>query len=141
MVLILTESVSRYFEKNPKFDMTPLLGGTDVVFSSLFHSFRLVRFILFYFQNYNNVSIPSNYKTKNYAFHCCFFFRNPASFLHAYTYLPLPCATRQAVAAILQDVSDSSVIYSMLMSKYNVFFFLPHKWISFMYFIFFKCRL
>nr|KAJ0199530.1 hypothetical protein LSAT_V11C600316170 [Lactuca sativa] len=85
MVLILTESVSRYFEKNPKFDMTPLLGGTDVVFSSLFHSFR-----------------------------------NPASFLHAYTYLPLPCATRQAVAAILQDVSDSGVIYSMLMSKYKV---------------------
>nr|KAJ0193794.1 hypothetical protein LSAT_V11C800400860 [Lactuca sativa] len=75
MVLILTESVSRYFEKNPKFDMTPLLGGTDAVFSSLFHSFR-----------------------------------NPASFLHAYTYLPLPCATRQAVAAILQDVSDSSVV-------------------------------
>lgn len=72
------------------------------------------------------------------------FFRNPASFLHAYTYLPLPCATRQAVAAILQDVSDSGVIYSMLMSKYKVFFFfffLPHKWISFMYFIFFKCRL
>nr|KAJ0202376.1 hypothetical protein LSAT_V11C600328740 [Lactuca sativa] len=85
MVLILTESVSRYFENNPKFDMTPLLRGIDVVFSSLFHSFR-----------------------------------NPASFLHAYTYLPLPCATRQAVAAILQDVSNSGVIYSMLMSKYKV---------------------
>ncbi|CAI9278082.1 unnamed protein product [Lactuca saligna] len=80
MVLILTESVSRYFEKNRKFDITPLLGGTDAVFSSLFHSFR-----------------------------------NPASFLHAYTYLPLPRATRQTVVAILQDVSDSGVIYSMLM--------------------------
>ncbi|KAL7613208.1 hypothetical protein Lser_V15G08024 [Lactuca serriola] len=86
MVLILTESVSRYFEKNPKFDMTPLLGGTDAVFSSLFHSFSW----------------------------------NPASFLHAYTCLPLPCATRQAAAAILQDVSDSGVIYSMLMCKYKV---------------------
>ena len=39
MLLILTKSVNRCFEKNPKFDMTPLLGGTDVVFSSLIHSF------------------------------------------------------------------------------------------------------
>ncbi|RAL40195.1 hypothetical protein DM860_008335 [Cuscuta australis] len=39
MILILTKSVNRCFEKNPKFDMTPLLGGTDVVFSSLIHSF------------------------------------------------------------------------------------------------------
>ncbi|EEF27973.1 conserved hypothetical protein [Ricinus communis] len=31
MILILTKSVNRCFEKNPKFDMTPLLGGTDVV--------------------------------------------------------------------------------------------------------------
>nr|GMC68985.1 vacuolar fusion protein MON1 homolog isoform X2 [Ipomoea batatas] len=34
MILILTKSVNRCFEKNPKFDMTPLLEGTDVVFSS-----------------------------------------------------------------------------------------------------------
>ncbi|KAF6168535.1 hypothetical protein GIB67_015082 [Kingdonia uniflora] len=39
MLLILTKSVNRCFEKNPKFDMTPLLGGTDAVFSSLIHSF------------------------------------------------------------------------------------------------------
>lgn len=39
MLLILTKSVNRCFEKNPKFDMTPLLGGTDIVFSSLIHSF------------------------------------------------------------------------------------------------------
>ncbi|XP_059303626.1 vacuolar fusion protein MON1 homolog [Lycium ferocissimum] len=39
MILILTKSLNRCFEKNPKFDMTPLLGGTDAVFSSLIHSF------------------------------------------------------------------------------------------------------
>lgn len=39
MILILTKSINRCFEKNPKFDMTSLLGGTDVVFSSLIHSF------------------------------------------------------------------------------------------------------
>ncbi|ONK62331.1 uncharacterized protein A4U43_C07F2790 [Asparagus officinalis] len=39
MLLILTKSVNRCFEKNPKFDMTPLLGGTDAVFSSLIHAF------------------------------------------------------------------------------------------------------
>ncbi|XP_010542593.1 PREDICTED: protein SAND [Tarenaya hassleriana] len=40
MILILTKSINRCFEKNPKFDMTLLLGGTDVVFSSLIHSFN-----------------------------------------------------------------------------------------------------
>lgn len=39
MLVILTKSVNRCFEKNPKFDMTPLLGGTDDVFSSLIHAF------------------------------------------------------------------------------------------------------
>ncbi|KAG5618535.1 hypothetical protein H5410_018359 [Solanum commersonii] len=39
MILILTKSLNKCFEKNPKFDMTPLLGGTDAVFSSLIHSF------------------------------------------------------------------------------------------------------
>ncbi|CAN1293843.1 Vacuolar fusion protein MON1 homolog, partial [Linum perenne] len=38
MILILTKSLNRCFEKNPKFDMTPLLRGTDDVFSSLIHS-------------------------------------------------------------------------------------------------------
>ncbi|XP_058197270.1 vacuolar fusion protein MON1 homolog isoform X1 [Rhododendron vialii] len=86
MILILTKSVNRCFEKNPKFDMTPLLGGTDVVFSSLIHSFSW----------------------------------NPATFLHAYTCLPLAYATRQAAGAILQDVADSGVLFAILMCKHKV---------------------
>ncbi|CAI0453010.1 unnamed protein product [Linum tenue] len=86
MILILTKSLNRCFEKNPKFDMTPLLGGTDVVFSALIHSFSW----------------------------------NPAAFLHAYTCLPLPYATRQAVGAILQDVADSGVLFAILMCKHRV---------------------
>ncbi|XP_073291810.1 vacuolar fusion protein MON1 homolog [Primulina huaijiensis] len=39
IILILTKSVNRSFERNPKFDLTSLLGGTDTVFSSLIHSF------------------------------------------------------------------------------------------------------
>lgn len=46
MILILTKSVNRCFEKNPKFDMTSLLGGTDVVFSSLIHSFSWFVYLL-----------------------------------------------------------------------------------------------
>ncbi|CAN6471272.1 unnamed protein product [Victoria cruziana] len=86
MLVILTKSVNRCFEKNPKFDMTPLLGGTDAVFSSLIHGFS----------------------------------RNPASFLHAYTCLPLAYSTRQAAGAILQDVADSGVLFAILMCKYKV---------------------
>ncbi|XP_011040883.1 PREDICTED: vacuolar fusion protein MON1 homolog A isoform X2 [Populus euphratica] len=86
MILILTKSVNRCFEKNPKFDMTPLLGGTDVVFSSLIHSLSW----------------------------------NPATFLHAYTCLPLAYATRQAAGAILQDVADSGVLFAILMCKHKV---------------------
>ncbi|XP_031486436.1 vacuolar fusion protein MON1 homolog isoform X1 [Nymphaea colorata] len=86
MLVILTKSVNRCFEKNPKFDMTPLLGGTDVVFSSLIHAFS----------------------------------RNPASFLHAYTCLPLAYSTRQAAGAILQDVADSGVLFAILMCKHKV---------------------
>ncbi|KAF3454995.1 hypothetical protein FNV43_RR05443 [Rhamnella rubrinervis] len=86
MILILTKSVNRCFEKNPKFDMTPLLGGTDVVFSSLIHSFSW----------------------------------NPATFLHAYTCLPLAYGTRQAAGAILQDVADSGVLFAILMCKHKV---------------------
>ncbi|KAM1149067.1 hypothetical protein FF1_029642 [Malus domestica] len=86
MLLILTKSVNRCFEKNPKFDMTPLLGGTDIVFSSLIHSFSW----------------------------------NPATFLHAYTCLPLAYATRQAAGAILQDVADSGVLFAILMCKHKV---------------------
>ncbi|KAL5711044.1 Vacuolar fusion protein mon1 [Ranunculus cassubicifolius] len=85
-LLILTKSVNRCFEKNPKFDMTPLLGGTDVVFSSLIHSFSW----------------------------------NPATFLHAYTCLPLAYPTRQAAGAILQDVADSGVLFAILMCKHKV---------------------
>ncbi|KAF5447194.1 hypothetical protein F2P56_032763 [Juglans regia] len=86
MLLILTKSVNRCFEKNPKFDMTPLLGGTDVVFSSLIHSFSW----------------------------------NPATFLHSYTCLPLAYVTRQAAGAVLQDVSDSGVLFAILMCKHKV---------------------
>ncbi|XP_074573583.1 vacuolar fusion protein MON1 homolog [Curcuma longa] len=86
MLLILTKSINRCFEKNPKFDMTPLLSGTDAVFSSLIHSFS----------------------------------RNPATFLHAYTCLPLSFATRQAAGAILQDVADSGVLFALLMCKHKV---------------------
>ncbi|KAK8562281.1 hypothetical protein V6N13_019691 [Hibiscus sabdariffa] len=86
MILILTKSINRCFEKNPKFDMTHLLGGTDVVFSSLIHSFGW----------------------------------NPATFLHAYTCLPLSYASRQAAGAILQDVADSGVLFAILMCKHKV---------------------
>ncbi|KAM0948244.1 putative vacuolar fusion protein Mon1 [Dioscorea sansibarensis] len=86
MLLILTKSVNRCFEKNPKFDMSPLLGGTDAVFSSLIHAFSW----------------------------------NPATFLHAYTCLPLAYSTRQAAGAILQDVADSGVLFAILMCKHKV---------------------
>ncbi|KAI3878134.1 hypothetical protein MKW92_032927 [Papaver armeniacum] len=86
MLLILTKSVNRCFEKNSKFDMTPLLGGTDCVFSSLIHSFGW----------------------------------NPATFLHAYTCLPLAYPTRQAAGAILQDVAESGVLFAILMCKHKV---------------------
>ncbi|XP_020577822.1 vacuolar fusion protein MON1 homolog isoform X2 [Phalaenopsis equestris] len=86
MLVILTKSIDRCFEKNPKFDMTPLLGGTDTVFSSLIHSFNW----------------------------------NPATFLHAYTCLPLAYSTRQAAGAILQDVADSGVLFAILMCRHKV---------------------
>ncbi|PWA88841.1 Vacuolar fusion protein MON1 [Artemisia annua] len=86
MILILTRSIDRCFEKNSKFDMTPLLGGTDSVFSSIIHSFSW----------------------------------NPATFLHAYTCLPLAYPTRQAAGAILQDVADSGVLFAILMCKDKV---------------------
>ncbi|KAI3991528.1 hypothetical protein MKX01_017147 [Papaver californicum] len=86
MLLILTKSVNRCFERNSKFDMTPLLGGTDCVFSSLIHSFSW----------------------------------NPATFIHAYTCLPLAYPTRQAAGAILQDVAESGVLFAILMCKHKV---------------------
>ncbi|KAL2557470.1 SAND family protein [Forsythia ovata] len=86
MILILTKSLNRCFEKNPKFDMTPLLGGTDAVFSSLIHSFGW----------------------------------NPATFLHAYTCLPLAYATRQTAGAILQDITDSGILFAILMCRHKV---------------------
>jgi hypothetical protein len=46
--------------------------------------------------------------------------RNPATFLHAYTCLPLAYATRQAAGAILQDVADSGVLFAILMCKHKV---------------------
>ncbi|CAL5211265.1 unnamed protein product [Lathyrus oleraceus] len=86
MLVILTKSINKCFEKNPKFDMTPLLGGTDTVFSSLIHSFSW----------------------------------NPATFLHAYTCLPLSYATRQAAGAVLQDTADSGVLFATLMCRHKV---------------------
>ncbi|KAL0417721.1 UNVERIFIED_CONTAM: Vacuolar fusion protein MON1 [Sesamum radiatum] len=86
MILILTKSVNRCFEKNPKFDMTSLLGGTDAVFSSLIHSFSW----------------------------------NPATFLHAYSCLPLAYATRQAAGAILHDIAGSGILFALLMCKHKV---------------------
>ncbi|CAH8386067.1 unnamed protein product [Eruca vesicaria subsp. sativa] len=86
MILILTKSIDRCFEKNSKFDMAPLLGGTDAVFSSLVHSFSW----------------------------------NPATFLHAYTCLPLPYALRQATGTILQDVCASGVLFALLMCRHKV---------------------
>lgn len=56
-------------------------------------------------------------------------FRNPATFLHAYTCLPLSYATRQAAGAILQDVADSGILFAMLMCRHkvrNLFFLLPY---------------
>ncbi|KZV35168.1 hypothetical protein F511_06874 [Dorcoceras hygrometricum] len=86
MILILTKSVNRCFEKNSKFDMTSLLGGTDTIFSSLIHSFSW----------------------------------NPATFLHAYSCLPLSYATRQAAGAILQDIAESGVLFALLMCRHKV---------------------
>lgn len=40
LILILTKAVEKCFTKNSKFDMRPLLGGTEVVFSSLIHTFN-----------------------------------------------------------------------------------------------------
>ncbi|GAU15652.1 hypothetical protein TSUD_109100, partial [Trifolium subterraneum] len=45
---------------------------------------------------------------------------NPATFLHAYTCLPLAYATRQAVGAILQDIADSGVLFAILMCRHKV---------------------
>ncbi|MED6206644.1 Vacuolar fusion protein mon1 [Stylosanthes scabra] len=82
----LREQLELIYGQNPKFDMTPLLGGTDIVFSSLIHSFGW----------------------------------NPATFLHAYTCLPLAYATRQAAGAILQDIADSGVLFAILMCRHKV---------------------
>lgn len=47
-------------------------------------------------------------------------FRNPATFLHAYTCLPLPYALRQATGTILQDICASGVLFSLLMCRHKV---------------------
>ncbi|TVU37070.1 hypothetical protein EJB05_19037 [Eragrostis curvula] len=86
ILLILTKSINRCFEKNPKFDMAPLLGGTDAVFLSLIHAFNW----------------------------------NPATFLHAYTCLPLAQSTRQVASAVLQDIADSGVLFALLMCEHKI---------------------
>lgn len=118
MILILTKSVNRCFEKNPKFDMAPLLGGTDVVFSSLIHSFSwFVALLPFSMPNrIQDFKLDGACSNVSYLFD----FRNPATFLHAYTCLPLAYATRQAAGAVLQDVADSGVLFAILMCKHKV---------------------
>ncbi|KAL3687682.1 hypothetical protein R1sor_013991 [Riccia sorocarpa] len=81
LLLILTRAVEKCFLKNSKFDMRPLLGGTDVVFSSLIHAFSW----------------------------------DPATFLKAYACLPLPYGARQAACGALQDMTDTGVLFSVLM--------------------------
>lgn len=39
LLLILTKALEKCFVKNANFDLRPLLGGTEMVFSSLIHSF------------------------------------------------------------------------------------------------------
>ena len=46
--------------------------------------------------------------------------RNPATFLHAYTCLPLAQSTRQAASAVLQDIADSGVLFALLMCEHKV---------------------
>ncbi|TXG73848.1 hypothetical protein EZV62_002427 [Acer yangbiense] len=143
MILILTKSVNRCFEKNPKFDMTPLLGGTDAVFSSLIHSFSwypILTNVFVQVEKLDNFSVTGTHVTKTQS--CGRNFQgsakvdycsshqtvqasgpigwNPATFLHAYTCLPLAYATRQAAGAILQDVADSGVLFALLMCKNKV---------------------
>uniref|UniRef100_A0A7I4A6B9 Vacuolar fusion protein MON1 homolog n=1 Tax=Physcomitrium patens TaxID=3218 RepID=A0A7I4A6B9_PHYPA len=86
LVLILTMGVEKCFVKNSKFDMRPLLGGTDMVFSHLIHGFSW----------------------------------NPATFLRAYTCLPLPHVIRQSTGAALQDMPNSGALFSILMSGSKV---------------------
>lgn len=47
-------------------------------------------------------------------------FRNPATFLHAYTCLPLPYASRKATGTVLQDVCASGVLFALLMCRHKV---------------------
>jgi vacuolar fusion protein MON1 len=116
MLVILTKSINRCFEKNPKFDMTPLLGGTDTVFSSLIHSFSWFVSLLLACPNSQRSTLCLGSK------YCYFsvYFRNPATFLHAYTCLPLSYATRQAAGAVLQDIADSGVLFATLMCRHKV---------------------
>ncbi|KAG6506480.1 hypothetical protein ZIOFF_031803 [Zingiber officinale] len=160
MLLILTKSVNRCFEKNPKFDMTPLLSGTDAVFSSLIHSFsrrRIVSIpaailcvILAAFATaalISSTGLPCSshnlppthcFVSEHHPSQANYFVlssfslllilvvpyeilsENPATFLHAYTCLPLSFATRQAAGAILQDVADSGVLFALLLCKHKV---------------------
>lgn len=112
MLLILTKSVNRCFEKNPKFDMAPLLGGTDAVFLSLIHAFSWS--VLFF-------PLPEIFYTLVAQLNLTKpFCRNPATFLHAYTCLPLAQSTRQAASAVLQDIADSGVLFALLMCEHKV---------------------
>jgi hypothetical protein len=117
LLLILTKSVNRCFEKNPKFDMAPLLGGTDAVFLSLIHAFswsvRFFSLLGIHFMPNKCLEALTGNPIK-------WLDRNPAAFLHAYTCLPLAQPTRQAASAVLQDVADSGVLFALLMCEHKV---------------------
>jgi vacuolar fusion protein MON1 len=117
ILLILTKSVNRCFEKNPKFDMAPLLGGTDAVFVSLIRAFNWSVFFPFSPSPGIHKSFISNLVIGNLIQP---FYRNPATFLHAYTCLPLAQSTRQAASAVLQDIADSGVLFALLMCEHKV---------------------
>lgn len=50
LILILTKGVEKCFVKNSKFDMRPLLGGTDFVFSYLIHAFSWCVFQIYFME-------------------------------------------------------------------------------------------
>lgn len=119
--------MEKCFVKNSKFDMRPLLGGTDMVFSHLIHGFSWyltppcnVAFEVF-LQQFWFLSVHQNKFLFLSVEWCC---RNPATFLRAYTCLPLPYAIRQAAGAALQDMPNTGPLFSLLMcgSKVGLLF-------------------
>ncbi|KAK6121664.1 hypothetical protein DH2020_044591 [Rehmannia glutinosa] len=101
MILILTKSVNRCFEKNPKFDMTSLLGGTD--FDGTY-AYDLMK----YWEILLSMPTHSLFDLESCRFSSCLLMSS------------LAYATRQAAGAILQDVAGSGVLFALLMCKHKV---------------------